>query len=72
MTYKSSLYDTIAKMEGGELKIELRNEDFKDLHDLGQGNGGSVKKVEHIPTGIIMAKKVWIDYPFFVLAIPYS
>ncbi|KAJ7017908.1 ste7-like protein [Mycena alexandri] len=40
------------------IKFELRNEDLKDLHELGQGNGGSVKKVEHIPTGKFMAKKI--------------
>ena len=37
---------------------DLHNEDLKDLQELGQGNGGSVKKVEHTPTGTIMAKKV--------------
>ena len=31
--------------------------DLKDLKELGQGNSGSVKKVEHTPTGTIMAKK---------------
>ncbi|TFK23043.1 STE/STE7/MEK1 protein kinase [Coprinopsis marcescibilis] len=45
-----------------ETKFELRNEDFVDLRDLGAGNGGSVKKVEHTPTKTIMAKKtVLID-----------
>lgn len=41
-----------------EMNFELRNEDLKDLQELGQGNGGSVKKVEHTPTGTMMAKKV--------------
>lgn len=41
-----------------ETKLDLRNEDLKELQELGQGNGGSVKKVEHVPTGKIMAKKV--------------
>ncbi|KAG5221355.1 MAP kinase kinase (MEK) [Salix suchowensis] len=40
-----------------EMNFELRNEDLKDLQELGQGNGGSVKKVEHTPTGTMMAKK---------------
>ncbi|KAF8957188.1 kinase-like domain-containing protein [Flammula alnicola] len=39
-------------------KFGLKNEDLKKLADLGQGNGGSVVKVEHIPTGTIMAKKI--------------
>jgi mitogen-activated protein kinase kinase len=41
-----------------EIKFDLKNEDLKDLQELGQGNGGSVNKVEHVPTGTIMAKKV--------------
>lgn len=41
-----------------EIKFDLRNEDLKDLQELGQGNGGSVKKVEHVPTSTIMAKKI--------------
>ena len=44
--------------EGERGKYELKNEDFREMQDLGQGNGGSVKKAEHIPTGTIMAKKV--------------
>jgi len=44
-------------MNGETKKFDLRNEDLKDLQELGQGNGGSVKKVEHIPTGTLMAKK---------------
>ncbi|KDR78045.1 hypothetical protein GALMADRAFT_245022 [Galerina marginata CBS 339.88] len=39
-------------------KLDLKNEDLTKLSDLGQGNGGSVVKVEHIPTGTIMAKKI--------------
>ena len=39
-------------------KLDLRNEDLKELQELGQGNGGSVKKVVHLPSGKIMAKKV--------------
>jgi len=41
-----------------EIKFELKSEDLMDLQELGAGNGGSVKKVEHMPTGTIMAKKV--------------
>lgn len=58
--YHSTLSHTLANLEiKSENKYhDLRNEDLKDLHELGQGNGGSVKKVEHIPTNTIMAKKV--------------
>ena len=60
MTYHTTLSTTLANLElNSEHKYhDLRNEDLKDLHELGQGNGGSVKKVEHLPTGTIMAKKV--------------
>ncbi|KZT28400.1 Pkinase-domain-containing protein [Neolentinus lepideus HHB14362 ss-1] len=58
-TYHSALSKTLASLElNDEKKYDLRNEDLKDLRELGQGNGGSVKKVEHTPTGTIMAKKI--------------
>lgn len=58
-TYHDTLSNTLANldMNGETKKFDLRNEDLKDLQELGQGNGGSVKKVEHIPTGTLMAKK---------------
>ncbi len=63
MTYHTTLSTTLANLElSSEQKYhDLRNEDLKDLRELGQGNGGSVKKVEHLPTGTIMAKKVRVD-----------
>ena len=54
-TYHSALSEKLANF--GE---DLKNEDLKDIQELGQGNGGSVKKVEHTPTGMIMAKKVCV------------
>ncbi|KAJ7364919.1 ste7-like protein [Mycena albidolilacea] len=58
-TYHTALSNTLANLDmSNEIKFDLRNEDLKDLHELGQGNGGSVKKVEHVPTGTIMAKKI--------------
>ncbi|KAJ6596345.1 Pkinase-domain-containing protein [Mycena vulgaris] len=39
-------------------EFDLKNDDFNILQELGQGNGGSVMKVQHVPTGTIMAKKV--------------
>ena len=47
---------TLAKFDFKQL--DLKNDDLRKLADLGQGNGGSVVKVEHVPTGTLMAKKV--------------
>ncbi|GLB38662.1 putative serine/Threonine protein kinases, catalytic domain [Lyophyllum shimeji] len=58
-TYHATLSNTLANLDmNAEIKFDLRNEDLKDLQELGQGNGGSVKKVEHTPTGTFMAKKI--------------
>lgn len=58
-TYHAHLSNALANLDmNAEMKFELKAEDLKDLQELGQGNGGSVKKVEHVPTGTIMAKKV--------------
>ncbi|KAI0032571.1 kinase [Vararia minispora EC-137] len=54
MTYHNALTNTLANLD----KYDLRDEDLKDLNELGQGNGGSVKRVEHVPTHTIMAKKI--------------
>ena len=51
----SGLQDQIGEM--GQPKYDLKNEDLREIGELGQGNGGSVKKVEHTPTNTIMAKK---------------
>lgn len=60
-TLHQTITTTLANLEAtstAEVKYDLKNEDFRDIQDLGQGNGGSVKKAEHIPTGTFMAKKV--------------
>ncbi|KAF5380706.1 hypothetical protein D9757_007012 [Collybiopsis confluens] len=58
-TYHTALSNTLANLDlNAGVKYDLRNEDLKDLRELGQGNGGSVKQVEHTPTGTIMAKKI--------------
>ncbi|KAG2155808.1 kinase-like domain-containing protein [Suillus bovinus] len=58
-TYHTTLSNTLANLDmNAETRYDLRNEDLKDLQELGQGNGGSVKKVEHTPTNTIMAKKI--------------
>ncbi|KAI8817147.1 kinase-like domain-containing protein [Fimicolochytrium jonesii] len=41
-----------------ETKLDLKREDIEILQELGAGNGGTVHKVRHIPTGTIMAKKI--------------
>lgn len=46
--------------------FDLQHDELKSLQELGQGNGGSVMKVEHVLTGTIMAKKVWRNFPLFV------
>ncbi|KAH9936399.1 kinase [Fomitopsis serialis] len=57
--YHNTLSSTLANLDlNSERKYDLRNEDLRDMQELGQGNGGSVKKVEHVPTGTIMAKKI--------------
>ncbi|GAA5970645.1 hypothetical protein JCM3765_001180 [Sporobolomyces pararoseus] len=43
---------------GVEFKLDLRNEDLKVLNELGSGNGGTVSKALHLPTKVVMAKKV--------------
>ncbi|WFD08581.1 mitogen-activated protein kinase kinase [Malassezia vespertilionis] len=39
-------------------RYDLQTNNLRTLSELGAGNGGSVSKVEHIPTGVLMAKKV--------------
>jgi len=57
---RSAMHATISKTlaKFDVKKFDLKNEDLRKLADLGHGNGGSVVKVEHIPTGTMMAKKV--------------
>jgi mitogen-activated protein kinase kinase len=64
-TYHATLSNTLASLDmNAEIKLDLKDDDLKELQELGQGNGGSVKKVEHIPTKTIMAKKVLFFLPF--------
>ena len=37
---------------------DLKEHDFDRITELGSGNGGVVLKVKHMPSGIIMARKV--------------
>lgn len=63
--YQSTLQQQLADLDingsgEGSAKLDLKSEDLRELSELGQGNGGSVKKVVHIPTGKKMAKKVCV------------
>ena len=53
---RATLSSTLAKLE--MVQFDLRDADLRKIAELGQGNGGSVEKVEHMPSGTIMAKKV--------------
>ncbi|NXQ38226.1 MP2K2 kinase, partial [Catharus fuscescens] len=37
---------------------ELKDDDFERISELGAGNGGVVTKVQHKPSGLIMARKL--------------
>lgn len=43
---------------GLEFKLDLRSEDLIPLQEVGAGNGGTVSKVMHASTKVIMARKV--------------
>jgi len=63
----ATLSNTLAKLDLKQAvpRLDLKSQDLKKLADLGQGNGGSVEKVEHLPTGTIMAKKVGLDISYY-------
>ncbi|RMZ84458.1 hypothetical protein DV738_g485, partial [Chaetothyriales sp. CBS 135597] len=43
---------------GLEFKLDLRSEDLIVLKELGAGNGGTVSKVMHATTKVVMARKI--------------
>lgn len=43
---------------GVEFQLDLKAEDLVVLRELGSGNGGTVSKVQHTATKVIMARKV--------------
>lgn len=49
---------------GLEFRLDLRSEDLVVLKELGAGNGGTVSKVMHASTKVVMARKVG----FFLVA----
>ncbi|WFD21302.1 mitogen-activated protein kinase kinase [Malassezia caprae] len=61
-----SVSDDVEKRMGGldlnnaseRAQLDLSSSNLEFISDLGAGNGGTVTKVKHKPTGILMAKKV--------------
>jgi mitogen-activated protein kinase kinase len=43
---------------GVEFRLDLKAEDLTVLRELGAGNGGTVSKVQHNATKVVMARKV--------------
>ena len=43
---------------GIEFNLDLKQDDIEIMKELGAGNGGTVSKVRHKPTGTTMARKV--------------
>ncbi|KAG8625415.1 hypothetical protein KVT40_007166 [Elsinoe batatas] len=43
---------------GVEFRLDLRSEDLQVIKELGAGNGGTVSKVMHTATQVIMARKI--------------
>ncbi|KAJ5114637.1 Dual specificity protein kinase FUZ7 [Penicillium alfredii] len=43
---------------GLEFRLDLRSEDLLPLKELGAGNGGTVSKVMHASTKVVMARKI--------------
>ncbi|KAH9819922.1 kinase-like domain-containing protein [Melampsora americana] len=59
MDYHNKLSEQLATLEIGlEFKLDLHAEDIQLLGDIGAGNGGTVCKAIHVPTKLIMARKL--------------
>lgn len=43
---------------GVEFRLDLKSEDLQVIKELGAGNGGTVSKVMHTATKVVMARKV--------------
>ncbi|GAB7358650.1 hypothetical protein MBLNU230_g3879t1 [Neophaeotheca triangularis] len=43
---------------GVEFRLDLRSEDLVPIKELGSGNGGTVSKVMHTATKVVMARKI--------------
>ncbi|MBW0475421.1 hypothetical protein O181_015136 [Austropuccinia psidii MF-1] len=57
--YHNKLSEQLATLEIGlEFKLDLHGEDLEILGELGAGNGGTVCKAIHVPTKLVMARKL--------------
>lgn len=55
----AALPKQLEKLEvSNTFKIDLKESDLRPYEELGSGNGGTVNKILHVPTGTIMARKV--------------
>lgn len=43
---------------GVEYRLDLKQDDLEIVKELGSGNGGTVSKVRHKASGLLMARKV--------------
>lgn len=60
----NSLADKFETLElEAELKLGLTAEDLQIINELGAGNGGTVSKVMHKATKMVMARKVRLTFP---------
>lgn len=48
---------------------ELKDDDFERISELGAGNGGVVTKVQHKPSGLVMARKVMGEWEEWVVVL---
>lgn len=55
-SFEGQLLDQVNSISEDQMK--LSNETLQDLGKLGEGASGEVRKVRHLPTGMVMAKKV--------------
>ncbi|KAJ3989230.1 ste7-like protein [Lentinula detonsa] len=54
----AEVYRSKAERDRELIQAPLQDSDLKNIAELGMGNGGSVMKVEHLSSGIVMAKKI--------------
>ena len=64
--------ETQIVLENQDQKLQVRAQDLVRICTLGQGGFGIVDRMEHKPTGTILAVKVMMTQVFFVLFLPHS
>ena len=58
---KTNMESFLSEKRSIVAKGEMKEQHFLRMEELGFGNGGVVLKVQHKPTGIIMARKVRVQ-----------